>query len=76
MINDQWACAPGLQHLPSLPQQTAAAAAGFSQEEQELQAFLVAQLTLAKVRVSRLRPRRMDFMDVMQSAAGLSADGE
>jgi len=40
-----------------------AEAAGFSQEEQELQSFFVAQLTLAKVRLRRLRPRRMDFMD-------------
>ena len=58
-----------MQHLPSLPQQ---AAAGFSQEEQELQSF-VAQLTFVKTRERRPRPRRMDFMGVNREAAGLCA---
>jgi hypothetical protein len=53
-----------------LPQQ---AAAGFSQEEQELQSFLVAQLTFEKTRVRRPRPRRMDFMGVNREDAGLCA---
>jgi hypothetical protein len=52
-----------------LPQQ---AAAGFSQEEQELQSF-VAQLTFVKTRERRPRPRRMDFMGVNREAAGLCA---
>lgn len=59
---------PVLQHLPSLPQQ---AAAGLSQEEHELQAFLVAQLTFEKTRVKRPRPRRMDFMVICRETAGL-----
>ena len=59
-----------MQHLPSLPQQ---AAAGFSQEEQELQSFLVAQLTFEKTRVRRPRPRMMDFMGINREAAGLCA---
>ena len=67
---DQWAWAPVLQHLPSLPQQ---AAAGFSQEEQELQSFLVAQLTFEKTRVKRPRLRRMDFMGINREAARLCA---
>jgi hypothetical protein len=51
-----------------LPQQ---AAAGLSQEEHELQAFLVAQLTFEKTRVKRPRPRRMDFMVIFRETAGL-----